>query len=596
LADSWTYDEVAPNTSSTPTPGFSVITVTGTASIKGQQATVFSTVDDVAGSSSDDYYAVSGGGVTYFGNNSSSDLVTPQITPYVELTFPAATGTSSTIVAKNISLGTATNGDKIQTSFTQTTGIQDFETVIVTAGVFSNAAKVVQSVTGTETDAATGASVQYSGTQTSWLAPGVGTVQQITTSNITGTTTTSTDTARGYTVGGVAHGVSKTYTVDVNSDGGTDPLVPELAVAASASTSMTISFDSQVPQLNAEFEDLSGTFVATTSLGEYQYGAAAFDGTNFEAAIEAYLGNSIRVQLLSPSGALGASYSLANSTSPNVPIPGPLTMSMGQTNLLVGFLGTDNSTNCICVAFGLPNGQGSPIGEVVVSTYPLGAPQPTIASAFDGTNFLVVWTAPINGGYSTYAARVSQAGVVLDTTPILIWTGIANASEPAVAFDGTNYLVVCNDARNPAGVGNVDIYGARVSTAGVLLDGPPATAGVLLSSAAVKMPRGQPSVAFNGTEYLVAWKAGGGPGYNGISYPYDAVGVRVTPALALPGGADFELGFGSPTANTNTTLATNYQDAVVARTVGGTALVVMWKAAPPTQTNLALQGVTVNPF
>jgi hypothetical protein len=120
------------------------------------------------------------------------------------------------------------------------------------------------------------------------------------------------------------------------------------------------------------------------------------------------------------------------------------------------------------------------------------------ALAFDGTNFLVVWEDGRSGtDYDIYGARVTPAGVVLDTAGIPVSTATYDQFVPALAFDGTNFLVVWMDFRG--GVDS-DIYGARVTQAGVVLD----TAGIAISQAA----NGQqyPALAFDGTNFLVVWQ------------------------------------------------------------------------------------------
>jgi len=139
--------------------------------------------------------------------------------------------------------------------------------------------------------------------------------------------------------------------------------------------------------------------------------------------------------------------------------------------------------------------------------------------AFDGTNYFSVWEDSRHDGTSLtaiYGARTAPDGRALDSVGIAISAVDDYAKHfPAVAFDGTNYLVVWQ-GYNP-GSGNQDLYGARVSRAGAVLD----PGGFLISSAAGHQFFG--CVAFSGTNYLVAWW----DGRTGQGWLYCA---RVTPA------------------------------------------------------------------
>ncbi|MBN2465498.1 hypothetical protein JXD38_07745 [candidate division WOR-3 bacterium] len=124
--------------------------------------------------------------------------------------------------------------------------------------------------------------------------------------------------------------------------------------------------------------------------------------------------------------------------------------------------------------------------------------QSNAAIAFDGTNYLVVWEDQRGGGYpDIVGARVTPAGVVLDPAGFTISQATYEQGHPAIAFDGTNYLVVWDDGRR----GHVfDIFGARVTPAAVVLD----PSGIIIARSS--NDRRNPDVAFDGTDFLVVWE------------------------------------------------------------------------------------------
>lgn len=180
--------------------------------------------------------------------------------------------------------------------------------------------------------------------------------------------------------------------------------------------------------------------------------------------------------------------------------------------------------------------------------------QTTAALAFDGTNFLVVWEDErIESDRDIFATRVSKQGEILDPAAIPICTSHGTQSFASVAWGGENYLVVWQDFRDMEWAiygarvdleGNVldpegfyiaggwdwtrypavaadgtnflvvwsyidmetldDIYGARVSQDGEVLD----PAGILISASFP--PDYLASVAYNGSVYLVVWQMEGG--------------------------------------------------------------------------------------
>lgn len=120
---------------------------------------------------------------------------------------------------------------------------------------------------------------------------------------------------------------------------------------------------------------------------------------------------------------------------------------------------------------------------------------PDVAS--NGTVALIVWQDRRNGGFDIYGALVASAGTVV-TPDIVISNATADQNRPAVTYDPTSaqFIVVWSDNRS----GAADIYGARVTTAGVVLD----TTGVAVSAAV----NGQftPAIASTSTTTMAVWE------------------------------------------------------------------------------------------
>jgi hypothetical protein len=134
---------------------------------------------------------------------------------------------------------------------------------------------------------------------------------------------------------------------------------------------------------------------------------------------------------------------------------------------------------------------------------------------------------------------VTSEGVALDPEGIPISSARGFQGEPHVVFDGTNYFVVWQDARHdfsPYKPWHLDIYGARVSPDGVLLDGTPDTGGLAIN-APVSNSVGNPRVSFDGTYYFVVWESAVPAGIFGarvsktgllVDGPADGVGIPIS--------------------------------------------------------------------
>jgi len=141
------------------------------------------------------------------------------------------------------------------------------------------------------------------------------------------------------------------------------------------------------------------------------------------------------------------------------------------------------------------------------------------AIAFDGNNYLIVWEDNRNNDTSDiYAARVTPMGVVLDSTGIPICTAQGYQECPSVVFDGTNFIITWDDYRNDANI--PDIYGARVNSNGVIIEEIPVIA---------KNWESSPTLARGTGNDVILVYTGWTDDYNGTSYNTYRVWGKLNP-------------------------------------------------------------------
>jgi hypothetical protein len=170
--------------------------------------------------------------------------------------------------------------------------------------------------------------------------------------------------------------------------------------------------------------------------------------------------------------------------------------------------------------------------------------QPSIAAG--GSGSLVVWTdarssliplvAFYGGPYlspgvgtmrDVYAARLDAAGNLLDVTPIVVSAAGLNQGSAKASWNGQNWLVVWKGQAGLACCPNLNIYAARVSPAGQVLDDPPI---VIDSDAGGGLE--WPTVASDGGFWAVAWRD-----LDVAAGIFTIDGARVT-----PGGSVYDVG------------------------------------------------------
>ncbi|MCX8053904.1 MAG: hypothetical protein N3B12_08855, partial [Armatimonadetes bacterium] len=123
--------------------------------------------------------------------------------------------------------------------------------------------------------------------------------------------------------------------------------------------------------------------------------------------------------------------------------------------------------------------------------------QENIEVAAGSTNCLAVWQDARSGsGLDIFAARFTETGTVLDQTAIPVANDPAEQTDPAVAWNGQQYLVVWSDKR----AGAQHIYAARVTATGEVID----KQGVLISGS--EGAQAYPRVASDGSSWFVVWQ------------------------------------------------------------------------------------------
>ena len=200
----------------------------------------------------------------------------------------------------------------------------------------------------------------------------------------------------------------------------------------------------------------------------------------------------------------------------------PNSDTAGRTNIATD--GTDFVVSWKDASAQIMASRVTPDGVVVATTSaPLGRTpdsytQPAIA--FDGTNFLVVWVGSDNGPLEIFAARLSPSLEILDSPARKLTTGGDPKPRPIpLAFGGGTYLTAWRD-------GSDRIRVARVTTTGDLVEAP---AGLLVTGTGGRF---YPWIAYGGGVFLVAYHGWGSGGL-------DVFGTRITPDGTVLGPAEF---------------------------------------------------------
>jgi hypothetical protein len=256
-----------------------------------------------------------------------------------------------------------------------------------------------------------------------------------------------------------------------------------------------------------------GGIAVSTAINDQTEPSIAFDGTHYLAAWTDMRGGTDPAAYgarVSPAGAVldpaGIPVTVAQT-------PSEVTSSSASGNTLVVWTAPGDAYLEHDVLASRVNISGSVLDSlgIIVSSVMGAAEQYGAVVAFDGTDYLVVWPdSQYETGWDIRGARVNPSGTVLDPAGFTISAGAGDQDDPAIAFDGANFLVVWFDDRG-------GIYGARVTPEGAVLD----PNGFVVSHAAYRPPT-QPTLAFDGTNFLAVWRD------NRNSVSSDIYGARVS--------------------------------------------------------------------
>ncbi|MEE9911996.1 MAG: VCBS repeat-containing protein [Deltaproteobacteria bacterium] len=260
------------------------------------------------------------------------------------------------------------------------------------------------------------------------------------------------------------------------------------------------------------------------STGGQEVGASsAFDGTNYLVGIQGYApgaSNYVTAQLISQSGSLVGSRIFLERESWIATGSMP-TIAFDGTNYLV-LWSDDHWSN----AEPHPDGYNVQFGTLVNKAgalasvpFPIGNSYRNAGSAiFDGTNYFVVWEkrrleeeADLADIYGQF---VTPAGALLGSA-IPVSTAAHGQRDPALGFDGTNIIVVWTDSRDRracwtkeeggTSCAESDIYGQLISKSSAGAAGSLSGGNFLISASTLPRDGTAPSIAFDGTNYLIAF-------------------------------------------------------------------------------------------
>ena len=213
----------------------------------------------------------------------------------------------------------------------------------------------------------------------------------------------------------------------------------------------------------------------------------AFDGSNY-LMVWSSNANTVEGQFINTSGTLvRTNFVIAN----NAAISGPKggSIAFGDTTYMVVYKNND-------MMFGQRVSKSGALISTPTQISSNSANDDEIA--FDGTNYLVAWCDGVNDK-EIYGQFVSMSGALVGTN-FLIDGGQGASDNPVViAFDGSRYLVCFHD-QSGVNSGRWNLFARFVTPSGTVSD--------KITIRDYTYDPIFPMIAFDGTDYLVAWTEG----------------------------------------------------------------------------------------
>ena len=430
--------------------------------------------------------------------------------PYQEVPFPIKAGESFVQIDKSgLDSGEDLDGDFVNemVNIRSRLTVAGFGTQTVPAGTFSNSAELKTDVTMNIRLSRSKSWVTATGVNHSWYAPGTGRIK-----------TTSLYTQDGYSeiITEELTGYYSLLAADISPGNSASESPGKPGVGYDGTNYLVVSRRDVSPLysviigiiVNADGRVLKRFDITAEDTGWVQLSSrldVAFDGHNY-LVVFSRNGQLTGIRV-TPAGQVldgPAGFVIADSGSNGFPA-----VDFDGTNFLVAWAKYQNDYD-IYGALVSPEGQVQ--AEFPVFTAAGEQIAPTIA--FNGHNYLVAWGDSRWDGTTSvvdiYATRVSPAGVPLDPAGIPLCTAAGDQGEPDLTSDGSNYFAVWADGRDYASqsgqIPNLDIYGARITPAGSILD--PGGLPINTVNYLAFNGKANPTVAFDGTDYFVSWQTG----------------------------------------------------------------------------------------